>query len=219
MESYKIDYTIGYKIAYAGTIKVLITLQIPSDALTNAHRPNIIDPQYAKYRANKVFVVSIIDYYNKEHMMAKSGFYAKKLVYVKNQFVCSEFNPDINIVCGEGIHYFLDKYLTINYKVPILKQYWDVEYNMYKEYYNNGQLSKKIKYIMDPDDNKLIIYKHIWEYYNNGNNKLDYNLHINKYDGVYKEWYENGNMKKKLKYDNNKIISYVENWNKHGSKI
>ena len=45
------------------------------------------------------------------------------------------------------------------------------------------------------------------------------NLHINKYDGVYKEWYENGNMKKKLKYDNNRIISYVENWDKHGSKI
>ena len=206
----------GYKIGFVGDIKVLITLLIPSDVKTNMNRIDIIDPTCAKYRCNRAYVIDIIDQNNIRYEIAESGFYSKKLIYQKGKITESEFNDDINIVNTYGIHYFLDIHMAINYKEPILHQIWSNEKNVYKDYYCNGQVHKKIKYYLD-SDNK-IIYKIIQEYYDNGQIKLDYNLDINKYDGLYREWYMNGIMKKRLTYEKNKVISHIERWTIHGIK-
>jgi antitoxin component YwqK of YwqJK toxin-antitoxin module len=206
----------GYKIGYIGTTKVVITLLIPNDALTNKNRNTIINPLHAKYRCNKAYVIDIVDKNDYSYEFAESGFYSKKLIYIKNKLITSDFDDDILVENGKGIHYFIDMYTAINYRVPILQQYWLDKENIYRDYYGNGQLHQEIKYTLD--DNKRISYKIIQEYFPSGQVKLDYNLSINKYDGLYREWFANGKMKKRLTYKNNKVISYVEYWDIRGNK-
>lgn len=205
----------GYKIGYTNNRKVLITLIIPEDAKTNKDRINIIDKKHAKYRCNCAYVKEIIDMYDKEYESATSFYFNKKLLYEKDKIVVSNFNNDINVESGEGIHYFIDKETALNYKIPILHQEWKNEHMIYKDFYGNGHLHKKIKYYLDIDK-KNIIYKIIQEYYKNGQIKKSYNLDINKYDGLYIEWYESGIMKKRLTYDRNKVSSIKENWDVRG---
>jgi antitoxin component YwqK of YwqJK toxin-antitoxin module len=205
----------GYKIGYTNNRKVLITLIIPKNAKTNKDRTNIIDKKHAKYRCNLAYVKEIIDMYNKEYDSATSFYFNKKLLYEKDKIVNSDFDNDINVEAGEGIHYFIDRETALNYKIPILYQEWKNESMTYKDFYGNGQVHKKIKYYLDIDK-KNIIYKIIQEYFKNGQIRKSYNLAINKYDGSYTEWYENGIMKKRLTYERNKVISYKESWDVRG---
>jgi antitoxin component YwqK of YwqJK toxin-antitoxin module len=207
---------IGYKIGFTNNRKVLIILLIPSDAITNKDRYTIIYPIYAKYRCNKAYVIDIIDMYENEYDIAISFYSKNKLIYEKNKIVISDFDNNIIQENSNGIHYFIDKELALNYKIPILYQEWKHEDNIYKDYYGNGQLCKKIKYYLD--DNKDIIYKNIQEYFINGQIKKDYNLAINKYDGLYREWYKDGIMKTRITYKRNKVISIIENWDVRGIK-
>jgi len=206
----------GYKIGLINNIKVLIILSIPYDALTNVHRPNIIDKKNAKYRCSHAHVTHIIDSNFTTYQYAISGFYNKKILYEVGKLVISDFDKDITIENGRGIHFFLDNNMAINYRTPILQQYWLDKENVYRDYYGNGQLRKEINYILNNDER--ITYKIIQEYYPNGQIKLDYNLAINKYDGLYTEWYANGIMKKRLIYEKNKVISYIEHWDIRGNK-
>ena len=221
MEVYKIGY-VNIKSEY--TIikykKVLIILLLLANVKTNIDRSNIINKKHAKYRCNKAYVKDIIDNNNKSYDVAITGFYHEKLIYEKNKMVETTFDIDINKVCSSGIHFFLDRETALNYKEQILYQRWENEPNVYKNFYGNGQISKIINYTLDkPIDKSIrqtIIYKNIKEYYENGQIKLDYNLAINKYDGLYIEWYENGQMRKKLQYDKNIVISYIQSWNVRG---
>ena len=207
---------IGYKIGFTNNRKVLIKLLIPYDAITNKNRHAIVDSKYAKYRCNKALFVYIIDMYENEYDNAISYYSKNKLLYEKNKIILSKFDHDITIENSEGIHYFIDKEIALNYKIPILYQEWKEENNIYKDYYGNGQLRKKIKFFLD--DNNKIIYKNVQEYFINGQIKKDYNLDINKYDGLYREWYKSGLMKKRLTYEKNKVISLIENWDVRGIK-
>ena len=221
MEVYKIGYVNNdcTRIKYK---KVLITLLLLATVKTNIDRSNIIDKKYAKYRCNKAYVKDIIDNNNKSYNIATSGFYHEKLIYEKNKMIETSFDEDIEEVCSGGIHFFLDRETALNYKENILYQSWKNEPNVYKNFYGNGQICKIINYTLDnPKDKSIkqtIIYKNIKEYYENGQIKLDYNLSINKYDGLYIEWFENGQMKKKLRYDKNKVVSYIHSWDVRGIK-
>jgi hypothetical protein len=206
----------GYKIGLIGNNKVLIILYIPHDSLTNKNRTNIIDPVHAKYRCNRAYVLDIVDGNYNSYKFAASGFYSKKILYEKNKIIESEFDEDITIENGKGIHYFIDRDTALNYRVPILQQYWSNYPNLYRIYYGSGQLHTEINYITD--ENNRILYKIIQEYYSCGQIKLDYNLAINKYDGLFREWYESGIMKKRLTYEKNKVVSYVEHWDVRGNK-
>ena len=213
MEGYKI----GFVINNNNIRKVLITLLIPNNALTNMNRENIIDKKHAKYRCNNAYVVEIEDNY-KNYDSAMSGFYTKKLLYEKNKVIETSFDIDIKNVSSDGIHFFLDLETALNYKEPILRQRWKNERDTYKEYYSNGQVAKIVKYKLDEKDPKTIIYKKIKEYYEDGLNKIEYNLSINKYDGLYQEWYPDGKLKKRIKYDKNRVISIIESYDIRGNK-
>jgi antitoxin component YwqK of YwqJK toxin-antitoxin module len=205
---------IGYKIGYSNNRKVLIKLGIPKDALTNKDRHTIIDPKYAIYKCNKAIVMQIIDIYENEYDFALS-FYAKnKLVYKKNKLVQSDYD-DIS-ESGKGIYFFINEELALNYRIPILYQHWKEDINIFKDYYSNGQLHKKIKYYLNSQ--KEIIYKNVEEYFINGQIKKEYNLDINKYDKLYLEWFDNGQLRKRLFYDKNKLLSEIENWDIRGVK-
>jgi antitoxin component YwqK of YwqJK toxin-antitoxin module len=205
----------GYKIGYTNNRKVIITLLIPDNAKTNKNRNSIINKKHAKYRCNRAYVIDIEDEYEKKYNYAVSFYFNKKLLYEIDKIVESDFDEDIEIESGEGIHYFIDKETALNYKIPILYQIWENEPMIYRDFYGNGHAHKEIKFYLDKE-NKYIIYKNIQEYYKNGLIKRCYNLAINKYDGQYTEWYESGIMKKCLKYDKNKVVSIIENWDVRG---
>jgi antitoxin component YwqK of YwqJK toxin-antitoxin module len=207
----------GYKTGLVDKIKVLIVLYIPINAKTNINRENIRYTKYATYRTNKAYVLSIFDYKSNEYDSATSRFSNKKITYYKNTLAESEFNDNIECINTDGIHFFLDPEYALNYREHIQKQVWLEDINIYKNYFNNGQLHKKIKYYLNYND-KTINYKQIIEYYSNGHNRYEYNLLVNKLDGVYKEWYPNGVLKKRLTYSQNKIVSHIENWDIRGLK-
>ena len=63
---------LGYKIAEHGNVRVLVTLEIPDDALTNMNRYDIFDAMKAKYRTNKAKVLDIEDEQGTKYTHANS---------------------------------------------------------------------------------------------------------------------------------------------------
>ena len=112
-----IGYKIGQIILGNTQIKVLITLEIPNDAQTNLNRTNIKHKEYAKYRCNKALVISKKDKKENKHENAFSSIYNEKSIEYKVGEKVEEpnYDKDIDIVCGEGIHFFLNKEIAMLY--------------------------------------------------------------------------------------------------------
>ena len=106
-----IDVMIGYKIAKNGDTRVVVTLEIPEDALTNMGRPSVALRETAKHRTNKAKVLAIEDASGTPHTTATSFGYDKKFLTYKVGETIEEpsYNPDPEQVCAEGIHYFLTR--------------------------------------------------------------------------------------------------------------
>jgi antitoxin component YwqK of YwqJK toxin-antitoxin module len=189
-------------------IRVLITLIIPLRAKTNKDRPNIINPLYAKYRSNLVKVVKIEDENGIEYKEAYTAFYEKKILYKLDEFIKSEFDNNINVICGKGIHFFFNKYVAINYGRKILEQKWDSlkeqkwdSLNLYQTFYNNGQIKERVQYIYD--FNYGFIKKKIDLWFENGKKwKIETYQHDLKH-GAFSEWFKDGSLKYECYYINN----------------
>lgn len=100
---------IGYKVI-GQNYEYIAKLGIPKDALTNIGRPDIVNPEYAKFRANKVYVLDIInrktgEKINKEYSHPNVD--SKKYEYEVESEIETYFDTNINNCCSEGIHFFL----------------------------------------------------------------------------------------------------------------
>ncbi len=171
---------IGYKVAINNDKRVIITLEIPEDAKTNLHRSNIIDAHKAQYRANKARVLKIEDTEGNEYTSANTALYHKKLTYVKDKVIETNFGGNLETVCAKGIHFFLDKEVAEEYCVG------KIENGIKRTYYDNGQKWIETNYV-DGIANGL--YK---EWYENGNIKSEAKFVNGKIDGLYQQWYPNG---------------------------
>jgi len=194
-----------YKSGITNTnARVIITLFIPINAKTNIDRLHVIDPTFAKYRSNIARVLCIEDDYGNTYTSAYTAFHNKKIQYTLNEYIKSEYDTNINIVCGKGIHFFINKQMAYNYNRKILEQKWDTP-NLYKIYYDNGQLKEQIEYIHDQTHGfiKQIVYK----WFKNGVRHIVQSFQHSLKNGLFSEWYDNG----KLKYECN-----LKNGNKDG---
>ena len=225
---------IGYKAAKTlkGDVRVLITLEIPEDALTNCNRSNIVVKETAKYRANKVKVLKIEDENGKEYETAKTGFYINKhLIYKLNEIV-EEPNFDNNLeeVCSSGIHFFLNKEVASKYDKKsiengILIKYYDNGNKLEKCTYTNGKkeglyqqwYSDGNKYIecTYKDGNKEGLYQ---RWYSNGNKLEECTYKNGEEEGLYQEWHSNGNKYKECTYKNGKKEGLYQRWYSNGNK-
>jgi hypothetical protein len=178
--------------------RVIITLFIPINAKTNLDRLHVVDPTYAKYRSNIARVLCIEDDHGNTHSSAHTAFHNKKIQYNLNEYIKSEYDTNINIVCGKGIHFFIDRQMAYNYNRKILEQKWDTP-NLYKTYYDNGQLKEIIEYIHDQTYG--YIKQYIYKWFKNGVKYLIQSYQQGLKNGVFTEWHENG----KLKYECNFI--------------
>ncbi len=125
--------TTAYKICTTnGKDRVLVTLQIPDDALSNINRKNIDDPIKAKYRTNKAIVVDI------ENAKSCHTLFSNKIIHynVGDTIIIDDFDLDLENVCSRGIHFFIDKERALLYDIPIQS----LPNGTHKDWYENGAL-------------------------------------------------------------------------------
>lgn len=185
--------------------RVIVTLLIPMNAKTNTERKNIFNPMYAKYRTNSAKVINIEDENGNKYKEAHTAFYEKKITYKLDEIVKSEYDDNINIVCGEGIHFFLNKLVAYNYGRKIFQQKWD-EPNLYQTFHNNGHIKEKINYIYDMYYG--FIKKNVELWFENGKKwKVESYQHELKH-GLFSEWYKDGTLKYECNYINSNKNGY-----------
>jgi hypothetical protein len=208
---------IGYKIAQVqlneqDIRRVLVTLEISNDDInfkSNLHRKDIIDATKAKYRCNKAKVLKIEDAEGKEYPEATTHCYQdKKLKYVVGEEVEEmNYNTDIEVVCGEGIHFFLDKEVALLYSLD------DVKDGLYQKWWDNGQKLKECTY----RDGKLEgIYQEFWE---NGQKMEETTYRDGKLKGIYQSWFNNGQKWVECTYRYDKLEGLCKVWNFNGELI
>jgi hypothetical protein len=87
--------------------RFVILKRIPGITKCNDNRKDIVNPQYAKYRVDKVHVVYICDIFNSgntyDYAISK---WDKKFVYKINEDIESKYDEDIDVIHGNGIHVF-----------------------------------------------------------------------------------------------------------------
>jgi hypothetical protein len=132
---------IGYKLAKnAAGNRVVVTLEIPDDALTNVGRESVVVPETATYRANKARVVKIEDAAGMEHSHATSLIYGKKsLPYTVGETIVEPgYAVDPETICGEGIHFFLTRRVAELYGLNT------VENGLFQRWHDNGQKKTEV---------------------------------------------------------------------------
>ena len=208
---------IGYKIAQVqlneqDSRRVLVTLEISNDDInfkSNLHRKDIVDSTKAKYRCNKAKVLKIEDTEGKEYPEATTHCYQdKQLKYVVGEEVEEKnYNTDIEVVCGEGIHFFLDKELALLYNLNGVKD------GLYQKWWDNGQKLKECTY----RDGKLEgIYQEFWE---NGQKMEETTYRDGKLKGIYQSWFNNGQKWVECTYRDDKLEGLCKVWNFNGELI
>jgi antitoxin component YwqK of YwqJK toxin-antitoxin module len=82
---------IAYKAAKHEDIGVIITLEIPADAVTNMDRKDIVDPQKALYETDKAKVLKIEDVSGGEYVTAIHGQFPDEMQYFNlGEYTCAK---------------------------------------------------------------------------------------------------------------------------------
>ena len=194
---------------YKTCSRCIVIMKFLSDTRTNEKRKNVANPLYAKFRADKLFVVAIInihDFYNFATTLNNN--YDIKTKYEVGQIVRPNFfDENIDKICSHGIHYF--KTIDAAY------YYNDVPSGftgIWCRYYDSGNKESETDCRYGLRNGK----KFCW--YESGNKQYEGDF----IDGDIKKsisWYENGNKSEEIEYNNSymvngKSISYYENGNK-----
>jgi antitoxin component YwqK of YwqJK toxin-antitoxin module len=133
---------IGYTYGFSDDEKeVVVTLDIPDDALTNMSRSNILNRDTATYRTNKARVVRIEDEDGKTYSSAISTLDERNaLAYILDQtLVVKNYDEHIETIYGSGITYFLKIDVARSYGIKIIPSD-----GIFRSWYSNGILSQKL---------------------------------------------------------------------------
>jgi hypothetical protein len=192
---------IGYKSALAldpsnpqDYIRVLITLEIPSDAITNCGRSSVRVAETAKYRANKVKVLKI-EAPGKTYTTAISGFYRNPLKYtVGNTIAVEDYDMDVETVCSTGIHFFLTKRPAELYGEPNLKD------GLHQSWHDNGEKEREFTIVNRE-------YEGVFQaWHANGQKYIECTYVNQQLEGLYQTWHETGEPWVTLTYVNGHVV-------------
>jgi antitoxin component YwqK of YwqJK toxin-antitoxin module len=201
---------LGYKIAKSGDTRVLVTLEIPPDALTNLERASVAKKETAAYRTNKAKVLKIEDANGTPFTTAKSYFcpYTKsKLIYnVGNVVEEPDYDRDIEKTHTDGIHFQLKKSVAKWYGIS-LKQYTGV----YCSWNPNGH--KRIEESFKDGVN----HGPRLEWHSNGTQKSEEHWENGIKHGIWREWYENGRQYTEEEWSNGKEHGIWTVWYENGA--
>ncbi len=155
---------------YKSCGEYIVKLELLPDSITNESRA-VYNKKYAKYRTNKVKVISVTHKITNEDIDGiKSDSNFHKLKYIVGSIVEeSSFDKDLDATCSSGVHYYLTREAAYYHYLDYKKH----KINIYKEWYPNGRLRK------------LIIGDNVTKYYESG----EICSHNNK------EYYKSGEIK------------------------
>ena len=199
---------IGYKIAKNGERRVVVTLEIPNDALTNMNRSSIAVKETAKYRANKAKVLKIEDDEGNCYSTATSFNYDKSLEHKLGEVIEEpSYDKDPEEVYAEGIHYYLNK------RVAELYGLMNIFNGLFENWHENGQKAEEIGYV----DGK----KHglCQRWYMNGQKQMEIVYVNGKRHGLSQLWYENGQKWVECSFVYGAIHGLYREWGEDGVKI
>jgi len=199
---------LGYKAAKNGDTRVVITLEIPEDALTNLKRTSIVNSQKAKYRANKVKVLKIEDAEGNAYETAETGFFAEKKLSYKVGEVLEEptYDSDIEQVCSRGLHFFLDRKVAEQYDL------YNLENGLLEKWYDDGRKCFERLY----KDGKK---EGMWQtWYNNGQKSSEGMIKEGKQEGLWQYWYANGQREYEGLYKDGKRYGLRQQWYENGQR-
>lgn len=168
----------------------LVVMMKIERTITNEERKNVVDNKYAKFRANALQVIAIINMNSCERRNSITNIFTSKhsgqikLIYEVGKVVeCNEFDKNLDDVCSGGVHYF---------KTILPAYYYDKSSYGYNgvliRWYGNGRMKT-------------------YEQYKNGFN-----------DGIRKEWYENGIKKTVCNYIDGVKYGKAIGWYENGKK-
>ena len=131
----------------------IVVMKKLQDTKTNENRNNVADSLYAKFRADKLFVVKILNINNIESIKKiVNNNYKIKIIYKCDEIIIPDkFDENIDEVCSSGIHYFKTIDAAFYYKeLPRLFTgkwiYW----------HENGNKSYECEYIDGKETGKWI---------------------------------------------------------------
>lgn len=153
----------------------IVILQKCSNTKTNENRQDIYDYWHAPFRGSHFFVADIIHKDNLKRVgsIENSYFNGNRLTYTKGKIVYADmFDPNLNTISSNGIHYFLSIDSAYYFEMDTRKQY----NGLFLDWFHNGQLRCARRYNNGINLHSIELYK--WH------NRLYYDY-----------WYDKNNQK------------------------
>jgi antitoxin component YwqK of YwqJK toxin-antitoxin module len=207
------DYIGDPKYVYKSCGNYIVVLEKLIDSRTNESRSNVADPKYAKYRANKLKTILIINKFDLSDVIMEiqnSYYEGKKVVYRTDEvIVINDYDHDLGVVCTSGIHYFK----TIGQSF-----FWELlEFNplytgKWIKWHDNGTKYLEGEYKEGIEEGKFIIW------YNNGNKWYEGEYKEGKQEGKVIQWHGNGTKYSEGEYKEGKQEGTWIRWHENGSK-
>ena len=227
---------IGYKAAkHASTPSgsVIITLEIPDDALHNIDRSSVIQKETAAYRCNKARVLDISDakdisikYTEANSGVLEENTWKFNLFYKVGKIVEEpSFDTNIENICTEGIHFFLSRKLAEDYYNENKENTYSLEtglllqrrtmlegmlHGIYEEWYPTGK--KKL----EQEVKEGVAHGLTKEYDEQGVLHKEYNLENGLLEGTFWENYPSGTRKVKKNFIKNSETGIHYEWHPNG---
>lgn len=217
--------------------KWLVIMEKCDDTVTNEDRKNVVEKKYAKFRANKLKVVEIINTINgiSEDQIVNVSDHGFPLLYKVGSVVeCDEFNKNIDVVCGGGIHYFKTFIAAYYYDYSIFEHWysgkWLSWYDngriQYESFFNNGILNGSWKTFCENgsvccDEKEYkdgLLNGTRTVRYINGDKQLEENYDLGHLEGSYTKWYQNGEKREEGFYESGTKNGLWTIWFSNGKK-
>jgi antitoxin component YwqK of YwqJK toxin-antitoxin module len=210
----------------------LIVLQKLAGTLTNEHRDNVIDENYAKFRGDKFKVVDII---NIDDPSVTTKSIVNKYDDILTEYIIGKvvypdkYNDDINVIATHGIHYFksliaayLYRAVPENYTGPWVDYHPNGQKQIEHQYVNGIKTGIQTSFFQN--GHKLSEGKFengqksgLWTYwYSDGDKQLEGN-YLNGFEtGCWKRWHNKKQLSAEGTYENGQKIGLWTYWWPHG---
>lgn len=184
-----------YKICLS---KYIIIMEKLADTITNESRCGVIDMNAAKFRADKLRVVLIIDLMDSSTITTKISntylhscpFFAVTDYEVGSIVLPDSFEPDLDAVCANGIHYFRSVESAFFYN-----KYTGGYTGVWKRWSEQGQLMEQRYYIDGVQNGEHTMW------FTTGQLRIRCNLVDGLKVGQYEEWDTDGSRILNLYFD------------------
>ena len=131
------------KYVFKSTNDAIVVMKKLATTKTNETRI-VIDERHAKYRADKLMVVDIIDKYHPHRLMEiTKSYFDDGFTYTVGTIACdNSFDKDLHKICTKGIHYFKTVEAAFYFNLE-LNQEFD---GIIKEWHSDGEIQLETQF-------------------------------------------------------------------------